>query len=64
MVFCSDLSHTLFADVQRKVCLPLLGFVNSSQNKMGLEAIEEINKSVKITVRLKSELILNNSLIS
>lgn len=63
MAFCSDLSHTLFAAVQRKVCLPLLRFVKSSQNKMGLEAVEEINKNVKITVRLKSGLILNNTLI-
>jgi len=39
--------------------------VKNCQNKMGLEAIEEtVIKNVKITVRLRFRLILNNSLVS
>lgn len=64
-MFCADFFHILFADIQRKVYLPLLGLENNCQNKMGLQAIEEtVIKNVKITVRLRSGLLLNNSLVS
>lgn len=62
-MFCADLFHSLFAHIQRKVFFPLLGLVNNCQNKVGLEAAEEtVIKNVKITVRPRSVLILNNSL--
>lgn len=63
-MFCAGLFHILFARIQRKVCLPLLGLVNNCQNKMGLEAIKEtVIKNVKITGMLRSGLILNNIIV-